>query len=99
MINKKYPRLHFLVILWCLTLCLISCAPVSHENNFSSDQYSESLYKLFLSFADILDRRQKDIAYTKYAQKFTDEEKAAQLFMINIDGSENFQRYMIITMD
>ncbi len=53
-------------------------------------QKKTASYKYFLSNASIFEKKQKEKAFEQYIKQFSDQEKIAQLFMVNIDGLKEY---------
>ncbi len=52
----------------------------------------DSMYRFFLANSELLDEAKKHKAFTQYLGKFSEQEKIAQLFIVNIDGSTEFTK-------
>lgn len=91
MIKKKYRILQVAVVTLIL-MCDIACTPASFTPPLTSKKRLDSLYRFFNRYSDMFDRMQKTAAFSRYAVQFSDDEKAAQLFMVNIDGSREFSK-------
>ena len=93
MINKTNPlsaaaKISILVIL-CLCAGLLIFIVFSKTPSKKPMQ-NDSMYRFYLYNHAVLDSMQKNKALYQYINEFSDKEKIAQLFMVNIDGSTNY---------
>lgn len=77
----------------CLCVCavLLLFSACSKKPSINTDM-NNSMYRFFLYNYDVLDTMQKKKASYEYGEKFSDKERIAQLFMVNIDGSTTYSK-------